>query len=38
MNRTMTANDEIQKHPLFSVLKKAVEEAEKHVERIIKNE
>jgi hypothetical protein len=38
MNRTTTANDEIQKHPLFGILKKAVEEAEKHVERIINNE
>jgi hypothetical protein len=36
INRTMTANDEIQKHPLFGVLKKAVEDAEKHVEGLIK--
>lgn len=36
INSTMTANDEIQKHPLFGVLKKAVEEAEKHVEGLIK--
>jgi hypothetical protein len=36
INSTMTANDEIQKHPLFGVLKKAVEEAEKHVEKLIK--
>jgi hypothetical protein len=36
INSTMTANDEIQKHPLFGVLKKTVEEAEKHVEGLIK--
>jgi hypothetical protein len=36
INSTMTANDEIQKHPLFGVLKKAVEDAEKHVEGLIK--
>jgi hypothetical protein len=36
INSTTTANEEIQRHPLFGVLKKAVEDAKKHVEGLIK--